>query len=60
MDITQLFSPADDSDAPRTEDLADPAAAPADSLDSILDDLDSMLETNAEAFVQGFVQKGGQ
>ncbi|PID98219.1 MAG: ubiquitin-like protein Pup [Actinobacteria bacterium] len=30
------------------------------SLDELLDEIDSVLETNAEAFVQGFVQKGGQ
>ncbi|MFC2557264.1 MAG: ubiquitin-like protein Pup, partial [Pauljensenia sp.] len=30
------------------------------SIDSLLDEIDSVLETNAEAFVQGFVQKGGQ
>lgn len=30
------------------------------SIDSLLDEIDSVLETNAEAFIQGFVQKGGQ
>ena len=30
------------------------------SVDELLDQIDSVLETNAEAFVQGFVQKGGQ
>ena len=29
-------------------------------VDSILDEIDSVIETNAVAFVQGFVQKGGQ
>lgn len=29
-------------------------------LDSILDEIDMVLEQNAESFVQGFVQKGGQ
>lgn len=29
-------------------------------LDDILDDIDSVLETNAEDFVKNFVQKGGQ
>lgn len=31
-----------------------------EGIDSLLDEIDSVLETNAEAFVQGFVQKGGQ
>lgn len=29
-------------------------------VDDILDEIDAVLETNAAAFVQGFVQKGGQ
>ena len=38
------------------------AASPANTadLDSLLDEIDSVLETNAEEFVKGFVQKGGQ
>lgn len=29
-------------------------------LDGLLDEIDAVLETNAEEFVKGFVQKGGQ
>ncbi len=29
-------------------------------IDSVLDEIDSVLETNAEEFVRGFIQKGGQ
>lgn len=29
-------------------------------VDSLLADIDDVLETNAESFVRGFVQKGGQ
>jgi prokaryotic ubiquitin-like protein Pup len=29
-------------------------------VDDLLDEIDSVLEANAETFVQGFVQKGGQ
>ena len=36
------------------------AAAQVSDVDSILDEIDSVIETNAAAFVQGFVQKGGQ
>lgn len=28
--------------------------------DSMLDEIDSVLESNSEEFVRGFVQKGGQ
>jgi ubiquitin-like protein Pup len=44
-----------------------PAAAPAaqtqtkdEDVDAILDEIDEVLESNAEEFVKGFVQKGGQ
>jgi ubiquitin-like protein Pup len=44
---------------------APPAAAPAAqtrdlAVDALLDDIDQVLESNAESFVRGFVQKGGQ
>lgn len=45
---------------------AEPDPAPAagqtrtSGVDDILDEIDAVLETNAAAFVQGFVQKGGQ
>lgn len=29
-------------------------------LDDLLDEIDDVLETNAEDFVKGYVQKGGQ
>ena len=40
-----------------------PPAAPqvsAADLDSVLDEIDEVLESNAEEFVRSFVQKGGQ
>ena len=53
------------------DDDGDEGAAPAppaggaaqakdDDVDAILDEIDDVLETNAEEFVKGFVQKGGQ
>jgi ubiquitin-like protein Pup len=29
-------------------------------VDGLLDEIDAVLEENAEAFVRGYVQKGGQ
>jgi prokaryotic ubiquitin-like protein Pup len=54
-----------------TEEEQPPESAPADvaterkdklddDVDAILDDIDEVLESNAEEFVRGFVQKGGQ
>lgn len=43
--------------APQTEGLQ---ARRDEALDSILDEIDGVLETNAQEFVHGFIQKGGQ
>jgi prokaryotic ubiquitin-like protein Pup len=32
----------------------------SDDVDSLLDEIDDVLEENAEEFVRGYVQKGGQ
>ena len=41
--------------------VAAPSAQVSDTeIDDILDEIDGVLETNAEEFVRGFVQKGGQ
>ncbi len=49
---------------PTPPPLPAPAAASAQAqaaeLDDLLGEIDSVLETNAESFVRGFVQKGGQ
>ena len=46
------------------DDAPEPAAAAAQvqtsEIDDILDEIDGVLESNAEEFVRGFVQKGGQ
>ncbi|MBT1001777.1 ubiquitin-like protein Pup [Paenarthrobacter sp. DKR-5] len=58
--------------SPRTDEVevdddvaTPPPAAPQTSeategVDDLLDEIDGVLETNAEEFVRGFVQKGGQ
>ncbi|MEO6791240.1 MAG: ubiquitin-like protein Pup [Ornithinibacter sp.] len=35
-------------------------AVQTSEIDDILDEIDGVLESNAEEFVRGFVQKGGQ
>ena len=53
----------------RTEDREAEQLAPADTahkaeldseVDSLLDEIDDVLEVNADEFVRSFVQKGGQ
>ncbi len=55
--------------ARRAEDNSVEELAPSDSahkaeldseVDSLLDEIDDVLEVNAEEFVRSFVQKGGQ
>lgn len=52
-----------DGGAPEVPPPAAPAAKGTErdaALDSLLDEIDGVLETNASDFVHGFVQKGGQ
>ncbi|MGH3712363.1 MAG: ubiquitin-like protein Pup [Micromonosporaceae bacterium] len=52
-----------------TDQTPEPAANPevserhekiSEDVDDLLDEIDSVLEENAEEFVRGYVQKGGQ
>jgi len=50
---------SDDEDAPEPAPV--PAVQSRDAeVDSLLEEIDEVLESNAEQFVRGFVQKGGQ
>jgi ubiquitin-like protein Pup len=41
-------------------DVAERKGAIDDDVDAILDEIDDVLETNAEDFVKSFIQKGGE
>jgi len=41
-------------------DVAERKEALDDDIDAILDEIDDVLETNAEDFVKSFIQKGGE
>jgi ubiquitin-like protein Pup len=43
-----------------TTDVQERMEALTDDVDDILDEIDSVLESNAEEFVRGYVQKGGE
>jgi ubiquitin-like protein Pup len=50
-----------DEPAPPAPPVAVGQAQPTDAdVEAILDEIDDVLESNAEEFVKGFVQKGGQ
>ena len=62
-------TPARETTTPETETEIVTEAAPATSergeklkaeLDDLLDEIDEVLEDNAEEFVRNYVQKGGQ
>jgi ubiquitin-like protein Pup len=53
------------SDAARAEEVAavegsQHGAELTDKIDDLLDEIDAVLEENAEEFVKNYVQKGGQ
>ncbi|WP_074015317.1 ubiquitin-like protein Pup [Actinomyces polynesiensis] len=58
MSNTQVHAGSGGGDEP--EDEGGQVQAEVASIDDLLDQIDSVLENNAESFVQGFVQKGGQ
>ena len=56
-------TPNEDSDTSIDEEAVSTNQANselASELDGLLDEIDSVLETNAEEFVKSYVQKGGQ
>ncbi|MEI8056805.1 MAG: ubiquitin-like protein Pup [Actinomycetes bacterium] len=66
-DTSEQHSRSRSSEAPHVEetaaassDLAERKEALDADIDAILGDIDEVLEINAEEFVRGFVQKGGQ
>ena len=55
--------PNEDSDSSLNEEVASQNQTNSElssELDGLLDEIDSVLETNAEEFVKSYVQKGGQ
>ncbi len=50
----------DDEFVDETSDLKERHAKLSEDVDDVLDEIDEVLETDAESFVRSFVQKGGQ
>ena len=51
---------SDAPDAPAAAEGTERREKLGDDVDALLDEIDDVLETNAEDFVKSFVQKGGE
>ena len=47
-------------EAGEVDETVEAAAPVAEDIDDLLDEIDSVLEENAEEFVKNYVQKGGE
>jgi prokaryotic ubiquitin-like protein Pup len=50
----------DEVEAEASSDVTERHEKLSEDVDAILDEIDDVLETNAEDFVRSFVQKGGE
>jgi len=50
----------EEAPAPGNPEVAERHEKLTEDVDDLLDEIDSVLEENAEEFVRGYVQKGGQ
>ena len=50
----------EETEAVDTSEVSERVGKLTDDVDALLDEIDDVLETNAEDFVKGFVQKGGE
>jgi len=57
---TRQTEETEESQATSTEEVKERHAKLSDDVDAILDEIDEVLEENAEEFVRSYVQKGGQ
>ena len=57
---TRSREETDEVEASVDTDVAERQKELTEDVDSILDEIDEVLEENAEEFIRGYVQKGGQ
>ena len=57
---TRSREETDEVEASVDSDVAERRKEMTEDVDSILDEIDEVLESNAEEFVRSYVQKGGQ
>jgi ubiquitin-like protein Pup len=57
---TRRSDEVDETQTATGEDVQERQEKLSDDVDAILDEIDEVLEENAEEFVRSYVQKGGQ
>jgi ubiquitin-like protein Pup len=57
---TRRTGEVDETQTATGEDVQERQEKLSDDVDAILDEIDEVLEENAEEFVRSYVQKGGQ
>jgi len=57
---TRRTEEVEETEVEATSDVQERVGKLTDDVDALLDDIDEALEENAEEFVKGFVQKGGE
>ena len=57
---TRKSEEVDEVEAAASEDVQERHDKLTDDVDALLDEIDDVLEENAEEFVRSFVQKGGE
>ena len=57
---TKTSEEVEETQADESTDVAERKEKLDQDIDSILDDIDEVLESNSEDFVRSFVQKGGE
>ena len=50
----------EETEVAETSDVQERVSKLTDDVDALLDDIDDVLEQDAEAFVKAYVQKGGE
>ncbi|MFZ0493848.1 MAG: ubiquitin-like protein Pup [Acidimicrobiia bacterium] len=56
----QIRKPHHEEEHPPERDISATPQADTGDLDGLLDEIDEVLEENAEEFVRNYVQKGGE
>ena len=57
---TRKGEDVEETQVEETSDVQERVGKLTDDVDALLDEIDDVLEEDAEAFVRGYVQKGGE